>query len=328
MSRTDGPDELRSGGLSDARVAHQRHQYADAYRGLSEARHQGALPDDDLRLLADASWWLGLISAVTSPSPRSSTSATSTQGSIDPRRTAGPGSRRRVLFMRGEPAVGSAWLQPCSAAAQRAAAWPRPRDPAVRRRVGCPGRTAARRCHGRRPRTPAPRPGPRRPDISGPGAALRGPRRDSSRPLSRGFRAARRGHAARGFRNGRPGVRRQHLLHDHRRLRGGRGRGSCTRMDGGDRAMARDVQRLRSCSGACAGCIGCTCSRRWGDWDRAVAEAEQVLIELADFNQGAMAEAALSARRHFRFARRWPTPRLPTCMLTSSGATLNPAWPS
>jgi DNA-binding NarL/FixJ family response regulator len=48
--------------LAAARTAYARRDWPEAYRGLAAARQRGALATDDLNALADAAWWLGMIS--------------------------------------------------------------------------------------------------------------------------------------------------------------------------------------------------------------------------------------------------------------------------
>ena len=55
-------EEQRDQLLEKARAAHRKHQYDVAYRTLQAAGEEHSLPADDMRLLADAAWWLGMIS--------------------------------------------------------------------------------------------------------------------------------------------------------------------------------------------------------------------------------------------------------------------------
>ncbi len=288
MSRTDGPDELRSGALSDARVAHQRHQYADAYRGLSEARHQGALPDDDLRLLADASWWLGRISEYLTLTEELHQRYLD-QGSID-RAALQALDLGGAFFMRGEPAVGSAWL---SRARRLLNEQPRGRGHGILLYVDVSDALAGQQL-----------------DVAMGGALeLQHLGRDLADPtlaalglLCEGLAEIRRGRFPEGF-----------ALLDEAMLPVVSGTVDpefagniyCTIIavceEVADVVRAREwteaTERwLETFSDAVMFRGVCRAHRvhllaTVGDWDRAVAEAEQVLIELADFNQGAMAEA-------------------------------------
>ena len=94
--------------LAEARVAYGRRRYADAYRGLAAAREGAGLPDDDLRRLADAAWWLGHLSeclALTEELHRHYLE----QGYVD-RAAVQAIDLAGMFFMRGEPALGSGWL--------------------------------------------------------------------------------------------------------------------------------------------------------------------------------------------------------------------------
>jgi DNA-binding CsgD family transcriptional regulator len=94
--------------LAEARVAYGRRRYADAYRGLAAAREGARLPDDDLRRLADAAWWLGHVSeclALTEELHRHYLE----QGRVD-RAAVQAMDLASMFFMRGEPALGSGWL--------------------------------------------------------------------------------------------------------------------------------------------------------------------------------------------------------------------------
>jgi DNA-binding NarL/FixJ family response regulator len=94
--------------LAGARVAYGRRRYADAYRGLAAARESAGLPDDDLRRLADAAWWLGHVSeclALTEELHRHYLE----QGYVD-RAAVQAIDLAGMFFMRGEPALGSGWL--------------------------------------------------------------------------------------------------------------------------------------------------------------------------------------------------------------------------
>jgi DNA-binding NarL/FixJ family response regulator len=94
--------------LAEARVAYGLRRYADAYRGLATARERARLPDDDLRRLADAAWWLGHVSeclALTEELHRHYLE----QGYAD-RAAVQAIDLAGMFFMRGEPALGSGWL--------------------------------------------------------------------------------------------------------------------------------------------------------------------------------------------------------------------------
>jgi DNA-binding NarL/FixJ family response regulator len=94
--------------LAEARVAYGLRRYADAYRGLAAARERARLPDDDLRRLADAAWWLGHVSeclALTEELHRHYLE----QGYVD-RAAVQAIDLAGMFFMRGEPALGSGWL--------------------------------------------------------------------------------------------------------------------------------------------------------------------------------------------------------------------------
>ncbi len=94
--------------LADARAAHGVHRYADAYRELSTLRESGALPDDDLRLLADAAWWLGRVSEYLAATEELHQRYLQ-QGRVD-RAALQALDLGGAFFMRGEPAVGMGWL--------------------------------------------------------------------------------------------------------------------------------------------------------------------------------------------------------------------------
>jgi DNA-binding NarL/FixJ family response regulator len=94
--------------LAEARVAYGQRRYAEAYRGLATAREGAGLPDDDLRLLAGAAWWLGHVSeclALTEELHRHYLE----QGFVD-RAAVEAIDLAGMFFMRGEPALGSGWL--------------------------------------------------------------------------------------------------------------------------------------------------------------------------------------------------------------------------
>jgi DNA-binding CsgD family transcriptional regulator len=94
--------------LAEAREAYARHRYADAYRRLVAAREDVGLADDDLERLVDAAWWLGHVSewlALT----ESLHARYLEQGYVD-RAAVQAIALAGMLFMRGEPALGSGWL--------------------------------------------------------------------------------------------------------------------------------------------------------------------------------------------------------------------------
>ena len=107
MGRCRRPSD-RGALLVEARVAYGLRRYADAYRGLAAARERARLPDDDLRRLADAAWWLGHVSeclALTEELHRHYLE----QGYVD-RAAVQAIDLAGMFFMRGEPALGSGWL--------------------------------------------------------------------------------------------------------------------------------------------------------------------------------------------------------------------------
>ena len=94
--------------LAEARAAYDRRRYADTYRRLMAARESVGLPDDDLRRLADAAWWIGHLSeclALTEELHRHYLE----QGYVD-RAALQAIDLAGMFFMRGEPAPGSGWL--------------------------------------------------------------------------------------------------------------------------------------------------------------------------------------------------------------------------
>ena len=94
--------------LAEARAAYSRRRYADAYRGLLAAREGADLPDEDLKRLADAAWWLGHVSeclVLTEELHRSYLELERVdRAALQAIDLAG------MFFMRGEPALGSGWL--------------------------------------------------------------------------------------------------------------------------------------------------------------------------------------------------------------------------
>jgi DNA-binding NarL/FixJ family response regulator len=94
--------------LAEARVAHGRRRYFDAYRGLAAARQGVGLPDDDMQRLADAAWWLGRVSECLALTEELHAHYLE-QGYID-RAALQAIELAGIFFMRGEPALGSGWL--------------------------------------------------------------------------------------------------------------------------------------------------------------------------------------------------------------------------
>ncbi len=94
--------------LAEAREAHVRHQYADAYRGLVAASEDVGLADDDLQRLGDAAWWLGHVSECLALTEKLHAHYLE-QGYVD-RAAVQAIDLAGMFFMRGEPALGSGWL--------------------------------------------------------------------------------------------------------------------------------------------------------------------------------------------------------------------------
>ena len=94
--------------LKQARDAYERREYGAAYRGLTDVRQSRGLATDDLDMLADAAWWLGL------------TSDTLALGEEVYRRYLDDGHVDRaalnalglgfVWLIRGDEAIGSGWI--------------------------------------------------------------------------------------------------------------------------------------------------------------------------------------------------------------------------
>jgi DNA-binding NarL/FixJ family response regulator len=94
--------------LAEARLAYDQRRYADAHRGLVAAREAGSLPNDDLRRLADAAWWLGHVSQFLALAEELHRHYLQ-QGYVD-RAALQAIDLAGTFFMRGEPALGSGWL--------------------------------------------------------------------------------------------------------------------------------------------------------------------------------------------------------------------------
>jgi len=94
--------------VEEARAAHREHRYDATYRALCAAGDQGPLAPEDLRLLADAAWWLGLVHEclrLTEQLHHRYTEA----GHVD-RAAAQALELGSMLAMRGEYALASGWL--------------------------------------------------------------------------------------------------------------------------------------------------------------------------------------------------------------------------
>jgi DNA-binding NarL/FixJ family response regulator len=94
--------------LVEARAAYDRRRYADAYCGLVAAREGVGIPDDDLERLADAAWWLGRVSECLALTEELHAHYVE-QGYID-RAALQAIELAGMFFLRGEPALGSGWL--------------------------------------------------------------------------------------------------------------------------------------------------------------------------------------------------------------------------
>ena len=94
--------------LAEAREASVRHRYADAYRGLVAAREGVGLADDDMERLVDAAWWLGHVSECLALTEKLHAHYLE-QGYVD-RAAMQAIDLAGMFFMRGEPALGSGWL--------------------------------------------------------------------------------------------------------------------------------------------------------------------------------------------------------------------------
>jgi DNA-binding NarL/FixJ family response regulator len=94
--------------LRRARAAHREHRYDAAYADLRAAADLAPLDVADLHLLADAAWWLGLMSEclrLTEAAHRDFLGS----GHVD-RAAAHALDMAGMLAMRGEPALASGWL--------------------------------------------------------------------------------------------------------------------------------------------------------------------------------------------------------------------------
>lgn len=94
--------------MLNARAAHREHRYDAAYDALRSAQQLSTLEPDDLHRLADAAWWLGLMTdclRLTEAAHRSFL----TSGMVD-RAAAQALDLGGLLAMRGEPALAAAWL--------------------------------------------------------------------------------------------------------------------------------------------------------------------------------------------------------------------------
>ena len=94
--------------LAEAREASVGHRYADAYRGLVAAREDVGLADDDMERLVDAAWWLGHVSECLTLTEKLHAHYLE-QGYVD-RAAMQAIDLAGMFFMRGEPALGSGWL--------------------------------------------------------------------------------------------------------------------------------------------------------------------------------------------------------------------------
>jgi DNA-binding NarL/FixJ family response regulator len=94
--------------LAEAREASVRHRYADAYRGLLAAREGAGLADADMQRLVDAAWWLGHVSECLALTEKLHAHYLE-QGYVD-RAALQAIDLAGMFFMRGEPALGSGWL--------------------------------------------------------------------------------------------------------------------------------------------------------------------------------------------------------------------------
>jgi DNA-binding CsgD family transcriptional regulator len=102
------PASDREALLLNARAAHHEHRYDAAYDALRSAQQVGTLEPDDLHRLADAAWWLGLMTdclRLTEAAHRSFL----TSGRVD-RAAAQALDLGGLLAMRGEPALAAGWL--------------------------------------------------------------------------------------------------------------------------------------------------------------------------------------------------------------------------
>ena len=94
--------------LERARAAHARRDFATAYRGLQRVRKKDGLQSEDLNVLAEATWWLGLTSetlALTEELHRRFLA----EGKVD-RAAINALELGFAWSIRGEHAIGSGWI--------------------------------------------------------------------------------------------------------------------------------------------------------------------------------------------------------------------------
>jgi len=291
----------RSALLAEARVAYGGRRYADAYRGLAAAREGAGLPDDDLRRLADAAWWLGHLSECLALTEELHQHYLE-QGYVD-RAAVQAIDLAGMFFMRGEPALGSGWL---SRARKLLADQPRGAGHALLMYVDLSGALEAGQL-----------------DVATTGAAeLQQLGRELGDPtyvalglLVEGLAEIRRGHLGEGF-----GLLDEAMLPvlADTVAREFAGNIYCTIIaiceDIVDIARARQwtaaTERwLESFTDAVMFQGVCRAHRVHllatdGDWDRAEAEAQQVVAELADLNNDAIAEAEYQLAETYRLRGR------------------------
>ena len=291
----------RSALLAEARVAYGGRRYADAYRGLAAAREGAGLPDDDLRRLADAAWWLGHLSECLALTEELHQHYLE-QGYVD-RAAVQAIDLAGMFFMRGEPALGSGWL---SRARKLLADQPRGAGHALLMYVDLSGALEAEQL-----------------DVATTGAAeLQQLGRELGDPtyvalglLVEGLAEIRRGHLGEGF-----GLLDEAMLPvlADTVAREFAGNIYCTIIaiceDIVDIARARQwtaaTERwLESFTDAVMFQGVCRAHRVHllatdGDWDRAEAEAQQVVAELADLNNDAIAEAEYQLAETYRLRGR------------------------
>ena len=94
--------------LAEARTAHARRDWPAAYRLLADLRHSGALTADDLFLLGDAAWWLGLIRETLEACEECYRRYVE-EGRTEDAATVALGTGYHWL-LRGEPDLGSGWI--------------------------------------------------------------------------------------------------------------------------------------------------------------------------------------------------------------------------
>jgi tetratricopeptide (TPR) repeat protein len=308
--------------LAEARVAYGRRRYADAYRGLASAREGAGLPDDDLRRLADAAWWLGHVSeclALTEELHRHYLE----QGYVD-RAAVQAIDLAGMFFMRGEPALGSGWL---SRARRLLADRPRGAGHAMLMYVDLSGALEDEQL-----------------DVAAAGAAeLQQLGRELGDPtyvalglLVQGLAEIRRGRLREGF-----GLLDEAMLPvlADTVAREFAGNIYCTIIaiceDIVDIARARQwtaaTERwLESFTDAVMFQGVCRAHRvhllaTAGDWDRAEAEARQVVAELADLNNDAIAEAEYQLGETYRLRGRSEDARAAYDLAAARGVR-SPAW--